>query len=314
MSESDHSEVEFECESSSSSSFDIDKQRFLEEVANAPVEALAPRKPSYTNEEEVMEDKRKEIMLPKEWPWIETLDVTSAVAAEELIGDVENDFAREQMFYNQALAAALQARNYFAEHSIPANRPHDYFAETIKTDAHMERVRKHHVQQDLRIAAVEKRKREKVMKKFGKRVEAEKIQERALKKRAQAEVIKTWRKRRANALDDNDDVEFDLQLLDEAADAVAARAAKKPKLGPNGRPMANAKRRHKNEKYGFGGRQKHAKSNTKDSVDDFASDFSSRSKGKMMRGMPQRLSRGAKPAGKKKPSKRQGKRSRKNRR
>ena len=51
MSESDHSEVEFECESSSSSSFDIDKQRFLEEVANAPVEALAPRKPSYTNEE-----------------------------------------------------------------------------------------------------------------------------------------------------------------------------------------------------------------------------------------------------------------------
>merc|ERR1711991_658602 len=140
------------------------------------------------------------------------------------------------------------------------------------------------------------------MKKFGKRVEAEKLQERAK------------RKRKANALeDDTEGVQFDLGLLEEGstgAKDLLGHRRKKPKIGPNGRPLANAKRRYKNEKYGFGGKTRHKKSNPSDTVNNFEADFHrSRKKAKDQRGGPS--ARGGKKGGARKKPKRPGKNARK---
>ena len=43
--------------------------------------------------------------------------------------------------YKQALHCAKEARDLADQHKLPFTRPADYFAEMVKSDAHMERVR-----------------------------------------------------------------------------------------------------------------------------------------------------------------------------
>lgn len=43
-------------------------------------------------------------------------------------------------FYNHALEASIHGRKVLASLGIPITRPHDYFCENIKSDAHMSRV------------------------------------------------------------------------------------------------------------------------------------------------------------------------------
>uniref|UniRef100_A0AC35UEA3 rRNA-processing protein EBP2 n=1 Tax=Rhabditophanes sp. KR3021 TaxID=114890 RepID=A0AC35UEA3_9BILA len=73
-------------------------------------------------------------------PWIETMDVT--VAKEELLlRDINDDFKRELVFYNQAIAAAKLAIPRLQRMKIPVFRPSDYFAEMTKSDEHMQKIR-----------------------------------------------------------------------------------------------------------------------------------------------------------------------------
>lgn len=43
--------------------------------------------------------------------------------------------------YKQALASAMSARALCAKHGVPFTRPTDYYAEMVKSDSHMERIR-----------------------------------------------------------------------------------------------------------------------------------------------------------------------------
>jgi rRNA-processing protein EBP2 len=55
--------------------------------------------------------------------------------------DIDDDLSRELAFYKQALDAAQEARTKLLAEGVPFGRPSDYFAEMIKDDEHMEKVR-----------------------------------------------------------------------------------------------------------------------------------------------------------------------------
>lgn len=52
-----------------------------------------------------------------------------------------NEFKRETMFHRQAQAAAIEGLSRLRSQGIPTTRPDDYFAEMMKSDDHMQKVK-----------------------------------------------------------------------------------------------------------------------------------------------------------------------------
>ncbi|ORX44581.1 eukaryotic rRNA processing [Hesseltinella vesiculosa] len=125
-------------------------------------------------------------------PWIETMDITSSKPIEidaEKEGE-ELDMARELAFYQQALEAARLARDKFKKLNIPFSRPDDYFAEMIKSDEHMAKVRQRLLDESAKQKASEEARRQRQLKKFGKKVQVEKQLERQKQKTQMLDKIK----------------------------------------------------------------------------------------------------------------------------
>ena len=57
------------------------------------------------------------------------------------VPDVHDDLARELAFYNQGCAAAHEAIKRFSEQGAAWHRPADYYAESVKSDGHMAKVK-----------------------------------------------------------------------------------------------------------------------------------------------------------------------------
>lgn len=55
--------------------------------------------------------------------------------------DINDDLARETHFYEQALASANVAIKRLKELGVAVKRPDDFYAEMVKSDEHMKRVR-----------------------------------------------------------------------------------------------------------------------------------------------------------------------------
>ena len=102
--------------------------------------------------------------------------VTSATPTS--IIDVHDDLNRELAFHRQCLAAVTEARTLLRKENVKFSRPTDYFAEMVKTDDHMEKIKT-----KIREAATDKKaaaeaRRQRDLKKFGKQVQIVKLQER----------------------------------------------------------------------------------------------------------------------------------------
>ena len=92
--------------------------------------------------------------------------------------------------YKQALHGANTARVLAAKHKFPFTRPSDYFAEMIKSDAHMERIRQRLLDESAGIKKSEDKRKEREGKKFGKQVQIEKLKEREKSKKEMEERLK----------------------------------------------------------------------------------------------------------------------------
>ncbi|KAF0552000.1 eukaryotic rRNA processing [Gigaspora margarita] len=195
-------------------------------------------------------------------PWIETQVITSSEPVS--IKDIDNDIERELAFYKQALEGAIEGRKNVIASGVSFSRPDDYFAEMVKSDVHMTRIRQKLVNEEQSIKASEEARRLRELKKFGKKIQVEKIQERQKKKKEELEKIKVMKKKRKGVEDTALDDDFDIALEQAAADD---RPKKKQKTGKNG------KRVNKDARYGFGGKKRYSKSNTADSSADFLSQF-----------------------------------------
>ena len=75
--------------------------------------------------------------------------------------------------YKQSLWAAQHAYKLFKASNIPFTRPSDYYAEMLKTDDHMEKIRQKLLDESAGIKASEAAKKQRSLKKFGKQVQVE---------------------------------------------------------------------------------------------------------------------------------------------
>ncbi|KAJ0425488.1 eukaryotic rRNA processing protein EBP2-domain-containing protein [Aspergillus carlsbadensis] len=182
----------------------------------------------------------------------------SLVSAEDIdVPDANDDLNRELAFYKVAQSAALQARTLLKKEGVNFTRPGDYFAEMVKTDEHMGKIKKKLYDEAASKKAAAEARKQRDLKKFGKQVQVAKLQQRAKEKREALEKINALKKKRkgdtsASAGGEADDL-FDVAVEDAVSDNPRKRAR-----GADSGP--NMKRQKKNEKYGFGGKKRFSKS------------------------------------------------------
>jgi rRNA-processing protein EBP2 len=92
--------------------------------------------------------------------------------------------------YKQALHAANTSRSLAAKHDLPFTRPADFFAEMVKSDSHMERIRQRLLDESATMKKSEDKRKEREGKKFGKQVQLEKLKERERGKKEMEERLK----------------------------------------------------------------------------------------------------------------------------
>uniref|UniRef100_A0A8D2PA26 EBNA1 binding protein 2 n=1 Tax=Zosterops lateralis melanops TaxID=1220523 RepID=A0A8D2PA26_ZOSLA len=228
--------------------------------------------------------------------WVERLDVTlgpvtdpvSQSASTSDAVDPENDFQREMSFYRQAQAAVLEALPRLRKLQVPTRRPDDYFAEMAKSDQQMQKIRQKLKSKQEAMERSEKAKQLRAMRKYGKKVQVEVLQRRQKEKKNMLNAVKKYQKGLSDKLD----------FLDE--EQTSSQGNKKGSASQRTKKGPNAKRRYKNQKFGFGGKKKGSKWNTKESFNDVSS-FQSKvahNKG------PGKGGRGGKGGKKKRPGKR----------
>ncbi|SPN98889.1 related to rRNA processing protein EBP2 [Cephalotrichum gorgonifer] len=193
--------------------------------------------------------------------------VSDTVTADE-IPDVSDDLNRELRFYTQSRNAALKARKLLRKENVPFSRPNDYFAEMVKSDEHVEKIKQKLIEEATAKKASAEARKLRDLKKYGKQVQHAKLQERAKEKKASLEQIKALKRKRQDTTNDEtheaDDM-FDVAIDNE----LRSHSKSNPKsagkgAGGRGGPAAgrngNHKRAKKDEKYGFGGKKKYSKS------------------------------------------------------
>lgn len=234
--------------------------------------------------------------------WVERLDVTLGPVPEasetqstpqnkdQKKGvNPEDDFQREMSFYRQAQAAVLAVLPRLHQLQVPTKRPTDYFAEMAKSDQQMQKIRQKLQTKQAAMEKSEKAKQLRALRKYGKKVQTEVLQKRQQEKAHMMNAIKKYQKGFSDKLDF---LEGDQKPVERGAKAGGAKGQQMSK-GPN------AKRRYKNQKFGFGGKKKGSKWNTRESYDDVSS-----FRGKVAHG------KGPRRPGKKGANKRPGKRTR----
>ena len=119
----------------------------------------------------------------------------SLVSSEPIdIPDPNDDLNRELAFYKVCQAAANSARGLLKNEGIPFTRPGDYFAEMVKNDEHMNKIKKKLYDEAAGKKAAAEARRQRDLKKFGKQVQVAKLQQRQKEKRDTLEKINTLKK------------------------------------------------------------------------------------------------------------------------
>ncbi|KAL4968852.1 EBP2 family rRNA-processing protein [Aspergillus stella-maris] len=175
---------------------------------------------------------------------------------ETSVPDANDDLNRELAFYKTAQAGALLARKLLKKEGINFTRPGDYFAEMVKTDEHMGKIKKKLYDEAAGKKAAAEARKQRDLKKFGKQVQVAKLQQRAKEKKEAIEKINDLKKKRKSATSGGAGEADD--LFDVAVEDAVSENPRKRARGDTGAP--NIKRQKKNEKYGFGGKKRHAKS------------------------------------------------------
>lgn len=214
-------------------------------------------------------------------PWIEKLDMVNVPAslapelalqlqeqeirrAKQLQGNkklpqfepsedpVLNEFRRETMFHRQAQGAVMEGIAKLKKLGIPTTRPDDYFAEMAKSDEHMQKVRDNLMKKQAITQRSEKVRQLRQQKKVAKQMQVEATLKKHAEKRKMLEEVKKYRK----------GIRQDLDFLD---DKRKQQPGKRPH---NMNPKAQLKTKIKADKYGFGGKKRKSKWNTKSSSAD----------------------------------------------
>lgn len=153
----------------------------IESLASDERGDVIPHQRLTINNTAALQRSLKSFALPSTLPFSATQSVTSTEPVQ--ITDVEDDLNRELAFYKQSLDAVKEARIQLKKEGVAFTRPTDYFAEMVKSEEQMGKVRQKMVDEAARKKASSDARRQRDLKKFGKAVQVAKMQERDKAKR-----------------------------------------------------------------------------------------------------------------------------------
>ena len=136
----------------------------------------------------------------------ETLSVSTELTGDDMVESVHDDLQREMAFHTATVAAVADAHKRLRERKIPFQRPRDFYAEMLKSDDHMMKIKAELVAEKERMNAVDRRRKSQLNKKIQKELQEEKRKERNEKKKRMLKAVKQWR-------DKKDSDEFGIDLL-----------------------------------------------------------------------------------------------------
>ncbi|GAA5881730.1 hypothetical protein JCM16303_006428 [Sporobolomyces ruberrimus] len=223
------------------------EQALYEELEEADTDVV-PVEKNTTNDKAALERVLASIQLKTNF--FDTLTLVNPTPLN--VPDASNDLERELEFYKQSLWAATHAENLFTKSNLPFHRPVDYFAEMVKTDDHMSKIRQSLLDEQAGMKASEEARKLRELKKFGKKVQVEKIREREKEKKAVGDRLESLKKKRKNGDAFTSTEDFDVALEDALA---TSSAPKKQKMNESERPGRGRKgltRKGRDSKFGFG--------------------------------------------------------------
>lgn len=252
-------EAEEDSEDGSDKEEDEEEEVPLSDVELDEDADVVPYQKTTINNKKALESSFESIALKTEkLPFYERMVVDHL--GKFVLKDIHDDIERELAFYKQGLEAANEARRQLKKEKIPFSRPVDYFAEMVKSDEHMEQLKQKLIEEKTAEKASQEAKRQRELKKFGKKVQHAKLQERQKEKRETLDKIKSLKRKRGNNEMTTED--FDIALEEAASNDKSKRPAEK-----------SAKRKAKDAKYGSGGKKRFKNTNDAKSSADM-SDFS----------------------------------------
>jgi rRNA-processing protein EBP2 len=161
----------------------------LEDLDEEEKEDIIPHQRLTINNTTALTAALKRIALPtSKMTFSEHQSVTTAEPVS--IADVSDDLSRELAFYSQSLAAVQAGRKALKAEGVPFTRPTDYFAEMVKADEHMAKIKAKLVDEAAGKRASADARKQRDLKKFGKQVQVAKLQERAKETKQTMEKIK----------------------------------------------------------------------------------------------------------------------------
>ncbi len=113
--------------------------------------------------------------------------------------------------YTQVKDTVTMAINKLESEGIPWRRPDDYFAEMLKTDEHMLRVKDKLLGEKARVEKSNEMRKQRESKKFAKKVQQEKLASRDKQKKEDLDAIKKWRKQHGG-----EGEEFDMDMFNKS--------------------------------------------------------------------------------------------------
>jgi rRNA-processing protein EBP2 len=192
--------MEDESDSDSEEDFTNGNDEDDEDIPLSDIESLAsedradviPHQRLTINNTAALTRSLKSFALPSTLPFSAVQSVTSAEPVQ--IADVDDDLNRELAFYRQSLDAVTDARAQLKKEGVPFTRPTDYFAEMVKSEEQMGKVRSKLLDETARKKASADARRQRDLKKFGKAVQVAKLQERQKEKTATLDRIQTLKR------------------------------------------------------------------------------------------------------------------------
>ena len=152
-------------------------------------------------------------------------------------------------------------------------RPTDYYAEMVKSDEHMKRVKEKLLYEKKLGEEQEERRKQREAKKYSKQVQAEKLKERAQAKNKQINSLKEWRKQRQRNGTSGDGDENGWMDFDSEKNKRNNGGGSKQEAGTRifSGARKSKQRQARDKKFGYGGRKKIQKQNDRESAADMSS-------------------------------------------
>lgn len=187
-------------------------------------------------------------------PWLETLRISQGI---DQTVSADDDLNRELAFYKATIAGVTKGRSILEEMKVPYLRPKDYFAEMVKTDAHMDHIKQALEFEQHKMDIVEQRKIDQMQRKFAKKARQTKQE-----KKKQTNYMKEY-KGNSKGLEE--------ALNKEESDSKRGKGEFNMGKKNNGsNPMPNKRRQMKNKKYG-GTKKRGSKWQTKEGANNISS-------------------------------------------